>query len=108
VTSSPPPEPLQIDGSLTAPRAVTTTAPAYTPEAREARIQGVVIVQAIINKEGNVTDVKVLKGLPLGLEESAVETIRTWKFEPATLEGKPVDVYYNLTVNFTIAEEEAS
>jgi protein TonB len=59
-------------------------------------------VQAIIDKQGTVTNVKVLKGLPMGLDNAAVETIKTWKFEPATLNGKPVDVYYNLTVNFTL------
>ena len=60
------------------------------------------IVQAIIDKEGNVTNVKVLKGLPMGLEEEAVKAIKRWKFKPATLNGKPVDVYYNLTVNFRL------
>ena len=60
------------------------------------------IVQAIIDKQGAVTNVKVLKGLPMGLSEQAVEAIKKWKFKPATLNGKPVDVYYNLTVNFRL------
>jgi periplasmic protein TonB len=86
----------------TAPNKISAPQPQYTEIARKARIQGVVIVQAIINKQGNVTDVKVLKGLPMGLDQAAVDAIRKWKFEPATLNGKPVDVYYNLTVNFTL------
>ncbi len=60
------------------------------------------IVQAIIDKQGNVTNVKVLKGLPMGLEEAAVDAIKQWRFRPATLNGKPVTVYYNLTVNFKL------
>ena len=60
------------------------------------------IVQAIIDKEGNVTNVKLLKSLPMGLGEEASKAVRNWKFKPATLNGKPVDVYYNLTVTFTL------
>ena len=59
-------------------------------------------MQAIIDKAGMVTNVKVLKGLPMGLSEEAVKAIKSWKFKPATLNGKPVDVYYNLTVNFRL------
>jgi protein TonB len=59
-------------------------------------------VQAIVTKEGDVQDVKVLKGLPMGLDAAAAEAVKKWKFKPATLNGKPVDVYYNLTVNFTL------
>ena len=77
--------------------------PATTPEiARKARIQGVVIVEAIIDKEGNVTNVKILKGLPMGLDSAASDAVSKWKFRPATLNGKPVAVIYNLTVNFRL------
>jgi protein TonB len=106
IPEGPPPSepegPIHVGGDVAAPTKLSAPQPQYTEIARKARIQGVVIVQAIINKQGNVTDVKVLKGLPMGLDQSAVEAIRKWKFEPATLNGKPVDVYYNLTVNFTL------
>jgi protein TonB len=106
IPEGPPPSepegPIHVGGDVAAPIKINAPQPQYTEIARKARIQGVVIVQAIINKQGNVTDVKVLKGLPMGLDQSAVEAIRKWKFEPATLNGKPVDVYYNLTVNFTL------
>jgi len=46
--------------------------------------------------------VKVLKGLDLGLTEQAVEAVKQWKFKPGTLNGEPVDVIFNLTVNFTL------
>ena len=63
--------------------------PQYTEIARKARIQGVVIVQAIIDKQGNVTSVKLLKGLPMGLDKAAVDAIKRWRFEPATLARVP-------------------
>ena len=100
--SAEPEGPIMVGGDVKAPEKVSAPNPQYTEIARKARIQGVVIVQAIIDKEGNVTNVKVLKGLPMGLEEAAVEAIKSWKFKPATLNGKPVTVYYNLTVNFKL------
>jgi TonB family protein len=97
-----PDGPILVGGDVKPPEKLYSPQPAYTEIARKARIQGVVIVQAIIDKAGQVTNVKVLKGLPMGLEEAAVDAIKQWKFKPATLNGKPVTVYYNLTVNFKL------
>ena len=76
--------------------------PEYPELARVARLEGNVILQAIIDRNGDVVNVRVIKGQPMGLSEKAIEAIRQWKFQPATLNGKPVDVYYNLTVNFRL------
>jgi periplasmic protein TonB len=76
--------------------------PNYTDSARKAKTTGVVIVEAIIDKEGNVDKVHVIKGLGMGLSEAAAEAVKHWKFKPGTLNGEPVDVIFNLTVNFTL------
>jgi len=94
--------PMQISGNVLAPVRVHSPDPHYPEEARHARVQGVVILQTIIDKVGNVTDIKVLKGLPSGLTEAAVAAVSSWRFTPATLEGKPVAVYYLVTVSFSV------
>ncbi len=94
--------PMQISGNVLAPKRVYSPDPHYPEEARHARVQGVVILQTVIDKAGQVTDVKVLKGLPSGLTEAAVEAVSKWRFEPATLEGKPVAVFYLVTVSFSV------
>ncbi len=97
-----PQGPIEVGGDVTKPIKIHAPQPNYTEIARKARIEGLVIVQAIIDKRGDVTNVKVIKDLPMGLTEEAVKAIKQWKFKPATLRGKPVDVYYNLTVNFRL------
>ena len=56
----------------------------------------------MIDRQGNVTEARILKPLPLGLDQAALNAVRQWKFKPGTLNGQPVPVYYNLTVNFRI------
>lgn len=105
VPEAPPPVqtgPIYVTGDVQKPEKISEVFPVYTEIARKARIQGVVILQTIIDKEGNITDVKVLKGLPMGLAEAAVDAVKQWKYKPATLNGKPVAVYFNLTVQFNL------
>jgi TonB family protein len=106
IPDGPPPAeptgPIRVGGDVKPPDKIFSPSPQYTEIARKARITGVVIVEAIIDKEGNVTNVKVLKGLPMGLDQAAVDAVKRWRFEPATLNGKPVAVIYNLTINFQL------
>jgi TonB family protein len=74
----------------------------YTEVARKARIAGIVIIEAIIDRNGNVTDARILKPLPMGLDQQALDAVRKWRFQPGTLNGQPVPVIYNLTVNFRL------
>ncbi len=107
IPEGPPPAaepegPIMVGGDVKKPIKIHDPQPNYTELARRARVQGVVIVQAIIDKQGNVKAVKVLKGLPMGLDQATVDAVKRWKFKPSTLNGKPVEVYYNLTVNFQL------
>ena len=92
--------PQRVGGDVTRPEKISGPTPVYTELARKARVEGTVIVEAIIDAEGNVADARVLKGLPMGLDRAAVDAVQKWKFKPAMLKGKPVKVYYTLTVNF--------
>ncbi len=92
----------QIGGNVRAPEKIFAPDPVYPEEARQARVQGVVILQTIIDAAGNVTNIRALKGLPSGLTEAAVQAVSQWRFKPATLEGKPVRVHYMITVSFSV------
>lgn len=95
--------PLRVGGNVARPEKISAPPPAYTEPARKARLQGVVIVEAIIDTQGNVADARILRGMPLGLDRAALDAVEKWKFKPATtLEGKPVKVYYTLTVDFKL------
>lgn len=97
-----PSEPVFVTGDIERPIKVFAPSPEYTEEARKNKVQGTVILQVVITKQGSVDNVKVLKQLGMGLDEAAVAAIETWRFEPATLDGEPVAVHYNLTVNFRL------
>ena len=97
-----PKGPMRVGGDVKPPTVTSRVEPKYNDLARKARITGVVIVEAIINKDGRVEQVKVVKGLPMGLSEAAEEAVKQWRFRPGTLNGQPVDVIFNLTVNFTL------
>jgi TonB family protein len=94
--------PIRLGGDVVPPEKIFYPSPRYTEEGRQARITGVVILEAVIDTVGNVANVKVLKGLPMGLTESAVETAKQWKFRPATRGGEPVAVFLNLTIRFSL------
>jgi protein TonB len=100
----PPPTntPLRVGGDVKAPVVVNRVEPIYTETARAGRVSGIVIVEAIIDKQGNVDAAKVVKTLPMGLSEAAVRAVRQWKFKPGTLNGEPVATIFNLTVNFKL------
>lgn len=99
---APPAGPIHITAAVKKPEVLRRVAPLYPEVARRARVQGVVMLEAIINERGDVTAVRVIRGLPMGLEQAAVQAVSQWKFQPATLDGRPVAVYFNLTVQFEV------
>ena len=92
------------DGSgITNPVPTVQTTPSYTDEALEAKVQGIVWIQAIVRKQGTVDSFKVLRGLGYGLEEQAIQEIATnWRFRPGLLNGNPVDVLATIEVQFEL------
>jgi len=82
------------------PMIISKIEPRYTEPARHAGIQGVVILELIIDTDGRVESVNALRGLSLGLTKSAVDAVKRWQFEASTYKGNPVSVRYILTINF--------
>jgi len=75
--------------------------PEYPPLARQARIQGVVVLRAVISREGRIDDLQVLSGHPL-LVHSAIAAVRQWRYRPYFLNDQPVEVETQVTVNFVL------
>jgi len=87
------------------PRVLRRVDPEYTPEAKKARIAGIVVVEVIVERDGRVGAARVLKPLPFGLSQKAVEAVRQWRFSPATHEGKPIRAFFTVTVDFRPEDE---
>jgi TonB family protein len=85
---------------VVAPFVVLRPKPAYTDEARLAKLEGGVLVSLVVGPEGGVRDPHVVRSLGLGLDESAVENVRSWQFKPGTKEGVAVDVAVDEEVFF--------
>ena len=77
---------------VTAPFVVAKAKPAYTEEARLAKLEGSVLLSLVVGADGHPRDIQVARPLGLGLDESAVENVRAWQFKPGTRNGTPVAV----------------
>lgn len=100
----PPPKPaapVRAGGDVREPRKVQHVAPVYPPAALAARVQGMVIVEAVIAPDGSVRDARVLRSQPL-LDAAALDAVRQWRYTPTLLNGTPVPVIVTVTVNFTL------
>lgn len=82
---------------------VYDVAPTYPPEAGRARIEGTVLLVAVIGKDGRVQDVRVESGLAI-LAQAAVDAVRQWRYKPYLLNGEPVEVDSRITINFTLSK----
>jgi len=81
---------------------VTKVPPDYPPDAKKARIQGTVVMRLDVDKEGNVSNIQLVSGHPL-LAPAAIDAVKQWKYKPYLLNGAPVEVDTQVTVNFTLA-----
>ena len=89
---------------VTLPVVVSEVKPDYTPEAKAARIEGLVVLDAVVLSDGKVGDVTVSRSLDstFGLDQQAVKAAKAWKFKPGTKDGKPVAVRISLEMTFTL------
>jgi periplasmic protein TonB len=87
---------------LTPPKGVYMPNPEYSEKGRKKKISGTVLVEMVVRADGKVRDVKVTKSLEPSLDQQAIAAVQTWKFEPATKDGKPVAVHIHAEVSFRI------
>jgi len=98
----PPPQAVRVGGQIKEPKKLKNVNPSYPDIAKQARVQGVVILECTISPQGKVTDVKVLRGIPL-LDAAAIEAVKQWVYSPTLLNGVPVPVIMTVTVNFRLS-----
>jgi protein TonB len=94
-------QPVRVGGQIRQPTQVRRVSPVYPPEATAAGVQGVVILEAVIDVDGRVTEARVLRSIPL-LDQAAVDAVRQWEYTPTLLNGVPVPVIMTVTVQFTL------
>ena len=92
----------KIGGGVSSPELIYKVDPEFSEEARKAKFMGIVLVNLIVDQNGNPQNVHVLRGVGMGLDEKAVEAVKQYKFKPAREGGKPVAVELNVEVNFQI------
>jgi TonB family protein len=90
----------RVGNGVSAPIPTYKPEPPYTPEAKAAKLQGTVTLWIVIGADGAVTEAKVIRELGKGLDESAVQTVKTWKFKPAMKDGKPVPCGVSVEIDF--------
>ena len=99
-SAEPAREPLRVGGEVTRPEVIHRVTPDFAAlQDGGARLGGLFIAEAVIDERGDVTSARVLKSSGPKIDAAALAALRQWKFKPATLRGKPVPVYYTLTVN---------
>ncbi len=102
----PPPEPPKVytlELVSAPPAALSQRAPVYPEAARRMGVTGTVVLRAVIDERGDVVDVRVVRGLPMGCGDAAADAVRSWRYRPATLNDRPVSVELDVRVTFRLA-----
>jgi serine/threonine-protein kinase len=99
--SAPPPTPVRVGGAIEAPKLLRRVSPEYPSMARSARLQGVVVLEATIGTDGKVTNVRVVRSIPL-LDTAAADAVRQWEYEPTIVKGVAVPVITSVAVEFKL------
>jgi len=99
-TAKPDAEPIRISDGVEQARLIRQVVPSYPPLALKAHVQGVVVLDAIISKEGTIESLRVISGHPL-LTSAAMDAVKQWVYRPTLLNGEPTVVVTTVTVNFS-------
>lgn len=94
-------QPARVGGNVRTPAKVRDVRPVYPVEAQRARVQGVVIIEALIDERGDITNARILRSVPM-LDDAALGAVSQWQFTPTTVDGRAVPVIMTVTVNFTL------
>jgi len=92
----------RVGGGVTKPDLVYRTEPEYSVEARASKLQGEVMLYLVVDPTGHPINISIMKGLGLGLDEKAVESVLQWRFRPGTKDGAPVAIVATVSVNFRL------
>ncbi len=96
------PQRVRVSQGVTQGLLIRRVQPNYPPLARQARIQGTVLLQAEISKDGTIENLRLISGHPM-LAPAAIEAVKQWRYKPYILNGEPVEVETQITVNFTLS-----
>lgn len=95
--------PVRVSGGVQAANLIYRPKPAYPPLALKTRVQGVVVLEAKITREGTIDSLRVISGHPL-LIDAAIDAVKQWRYRPMLLNGEPIEVITTITVNFTFSQ----
>ena len=98
---SAPAAPLPIGGDVKQAKLISSVAPVYPVLAKNQHVSGNILVDALIDANGRVTTMKVVSG-PTLLHQAAMDALKQWKYQPATLDGKPVAMHLTVTLQFRL------
>jgi protein TonB len=90
---------VRVGGKVKPPVKIKDVAPVYPAIAKQAKVGGVVVIEATIGADGKVADTKVLRSVPM-LDQAALDAVQQWEYTPSTQNGKPIPVVMTVTVNF--------
>jgi periplasmic protein TonB len=102
LATTPAPKRIRVAARIAEANLVYDVAPTYPPEAGRARIEGTVVLMAVIGKNGTVEEVRIERGLPV-LAQAAIEAVKQWRYRPYLLNGEPIEVASQITINFTLS-----
>jgi protein TonB len=96
--------PVRVGGDIKEPKKIKDVKPVYPEEAKNAGVQGIVILETVIGTDGSVQQAHVLRPVAL-LDKAAIDAVMQWKYTPTLLNGEPVEVVMTVTVTFSLAQQ---